>query len=47
MDTYVKGHLEPGRYVVIKITPAPEYYIVAVCGTETDANVAVAALNNN
>lgn len=45
MDTYVKAHYEPGRYAVIKVTSAPDYFVVAVCGVEADAIAIAAALN--
>lgn len=44
MDTYVTAHFFD-QYVVVKITSAPEYYIVAVCASLTDAAAIAAALN--
>jgi hypothetical protein len=46
MATYVKAHFEPAQWAVIKITSAPEHYIIAVCGVETDADAIAAALNS-
>jgi hypothetical protein len=44
MDTYITAHFFD-QYVVIKVTSAPEYYVVAVCGSYTDAAAIAAALN--